>query len=134
MAISGIILATHGSIGQAMLQAAERMLGPQERCAAFALDESMGREDLASALQAKLLELGPSLVIVDMLGGSPWNAALLHGLPKGSEVLAGASLPLLLEALTLRAELEPRALAAEVILRTAGSVVAASPLLERKPA
>ena len=112
-----------------MLSACERMLGPQARCAAITLEEGMGRDDLAALIQARLAELGPSLVLVDMLGGTPWNAALSKGLPEGVEVMAGLSMPLLLEALELRDSLEAPRLGALLKAKGAAAVALASQML-----
>lgn len=117
-----------------MLHTAEQMLGPQERCAAFALENSMGREDLAALIEEKILAWKNCLVLVDMMGGTPWNSALLHGLPSDAEVLAGLSLPLLLEALSLREGLSPRDLGHALLERAPGVVKSASQLLKGKTA
>jgi mannose/fructose-specific phosphotransferase system component IIA len=67
-------------------------------------------------------------VIVDLACGTPWNSALLAGLPEGSEVMAGLSLPLLLEALELRGGLAAKPLAAELAERVPQSFARASAL------
>jgi PTS system mannose-specific IIA component len=129
---SAILIVTHGNFGTAMLRACERMLGAQERCASIELTEGMGREDLAALIAAKRAGLGPCLVLVDMLGGTPWNAALAGGLDPDAEVLAGLSLPLLLEAVSLREKLAPRALASALARAAGASFAQASVLLEGK--
>lgn len=136
MQTCGIIIITHGDFGAAMLRAAERMLGPQARCAAISLAEGMGPEDLGAQVQARLAEFGPSLMLVDMLGGTPWNASLRSGLRGNDELISGLSLPLLLEALAGREGLAesagPRALAADLAQKAAASFVLASRLLGTK--
>ncbi len=114
--MTGIIIITHGSSGSAMLEAAKGMLGPQQDAAALALLPGMGGEDLSAACQEALDGMpGPALVIVDMLGGTPWNvAASLCASHPDREVFAPLSFPALLEALSLRAQLEPRELALEL--------------------
>lgn len=112
-----------------MLQACERMLGPQDRCVALELSESMGKDELAGLIEAALAKLGPALIMVDMLGGTPWNAALLKGLPEGVEILSGLSLPLLLEALALRDSLEAPRLGAALKAKGREASVLASELL-----
>lgn len=126
---TAIIIATHGNFGAAMLAACERMLGPQERCACIELSEDMGSQDLAARINAKRAEFGDCLVLVDMLGGTPWNAALAQGLPAGDDILAGFSMPLLLEALSLRHSLGPRQLAGALMGKAKAAVVSASTLI-----
>ena len=72
---TGILIATHGQVGEAMLEACEGMLGRQERCEALGLQPGMGLQDFAALLRAKREAVGPCLVLVDMLGGTPCNAA-----------------------------------------------------------
>jgi mannose/fructose-specific phosphotransferase system component IIA len=129
---TGILIATHGRVGQAMLEACEGMLGAQERCAALSLEPGMGLQDFAALLRSRRDAMHPCLVLVDMLGGTPWNAALVEGLPPDGEVLAGLSLPLLLEALASRS-LPPRELAASLLSKAQGVAVSASRLLEGRP-
>jgi PTS system mannose-specific IIA component len=128
--MTGIIIITHGPFGAEMLAACGRMLGPQPKCAAVALEEGMGGQDLAALIEARLGEFGPSLLMVDMLGGTPWNASLLRGLPAGCEVLAGLSLPLLIEALSLRGSLDPLGLGRELKARASSTVATASALMK----
>jgi len=117
-----------------MLRTSEQMLGPQDRCAAIALESSMGREDLAGLIEEKIREWRNCLIMVDMIGGTPWNAAMLHGLMPDCEVLAGLSLPLLLEALSLRVGLMPRELGDALLQRAPAVVTSASRLLKEKAA
>lgn len=126
---TGIVIVTHGPFGRDLLVACEAMLGPQGRCAALELQSSMGREELASQILARLDDFGPSLVLVDMLGGTPWNASLLGGLPQGCEVLAGLSMPILIEALSSRDRLAPRELGEFLLGQAPGMTVSATRLL-----
>src|SRR5262245_23809762 len=95
-----LLIVTHLDFGQRLLAAAESMLGPQEACRAISLSPQMGREDLMDEIgRARSLWPGDALVLVDVVGGTPWNAAMALGLGEQGEVLGGLSLPLLIEAL-----------------------------------
>jgi mannose/fructose/sorbose-specific phosphotransferase system IIA component len=122
-----IIVATHGRFGAAMLQAAEGMLGPQESCTALFLEPGMGIEDLIWQMH-QAADNGEALFLVDMLGGTPWNAAVSLGLPQNHEVIAPLSLPLLLEALLSRQGLPARALGS--LLRGKSGLSLASQMLK----
>ena len=54
-----IIVATHGDLGRALVQAVESIAGPQPRIAYVTRPDRQ-----------------PALVLVDMAGGTPWNTAL----------------------------------------------------------
>jgi mannose/fructose-specific phosphotransferase system component IIA len=131
---SGILVVTHGRYGEELIKTAVGLFGPQERCESLSLEPGMGREDLASAIAQKLAELGPSIIFVDMLGGTPWNASLLQGLPEGCEVLAGVSLPLLLEAFSQRGQRSPKELGQLLLEHLPGTVECASRILRDKAA
>jgi PTS system ascorbate-specific IIA component len=102
----GILLITHGTLGEALLRAAAHTLGRQperaEHISVTALDapESLlarGREALA-----RVDDGAGVLVITDMYGATPANVAaklLSNGRVEG---LSGANLPMLVRALAHR--------------------------------
>jgi len=100
-----IILATHGELGRALLEAAEEIAGPQERVYAVGLLAGESPEGFAAQLDAALAQTagGETLLLVDLFGGTPYNyaaRAALAAQPPGRVVcVTGANLPLLLELL-----------------------------------
>ncbi len=95
-----LLILTHGEFGPLLLKAAQGMLGvtPAVQALGLALDES--REAFAGRVELALSQLGPgTLVLVDIAGGTPWNTALAPTLKQGGDLLAGISLPVLIEAL-----------------------------------
>lgn len=127
-----LLILTHGEFGLLLLKAAEGMYGPQSGALALGLGPDETREDFVARVQAAVAQLGePPLVLVDLACGTPWNAALLAGLADQGEVLAGLSLPMLLESLGLRSDLAPKPLAAELSRRNAQCVCTAGELLKR---
>jgi mannose/fructose-specific phosphotransferase system component IIA len=127
-----LLILTHGDFGPLLLQAAQGMYGPQEAVAALGLGPDETREAFLERVRAAAAGLkAPPLVLVDLACGTPWNSALLAGLGEQGEVLAGLSLPLLLEALGLRAAMEPRSLALELSLRGPQCFARASHLMAR---
>lgn len=129
-----LLILTHGDFGPLLLRSAEHMFGPQAQAAALALAPDETREDYLVRVKAALAKLeGAPLVLVDLACGTPWNSALLAGLPDGSEVMAGLSLPLLLEALELRAGLAARPLGEQLATRAAASFARSSALMPGGP-
>lgn len=127
---TGLLLITHGNAAAAMLVAAEGMLGPQEKVEALALEPGMGADDLSAAAAAALDSFGgQGLVLVDMLGGTPWNVAAALSLKHpGREVYAPLSLAVLLEALAMREGYAARDLARELKRRGLEAVAVLSEL------
>ena len=130
-----LLILTHGGFGRVLLESAEAMYGRQEQAVALALSPDETREAFAGRVDAARAGLaGEALVLVDLACGTPWNVALVQGCASGrGEVLAGLSLPLLLEALGLRAALGPRELAAELVRLSPGAFARASEFLDRAP-
>lgn len=129
-----LLILTHGQFGSVLLDAAEGMYGHQEAVFALALGADETRETFAERLAQIRLQLpSPPLVLVDLAGGTPWNVALISGCASdGGEVLAGLSLPILLEALGMRSGgLGPRELAASLAAMAPGTFLRASELIAR---
>ncbi len=130
-----VLVLTHGELAAALLGAAESILGRQDRAAALGLEASESREAFAGRVRAAADQLGaPALVLVDLAGGTPWNAALLCGLASDpGEILAGVNLPVLLEALGRRdgPGASPRTLAADLAALGAAAFARASDLMAR---
>jgi len=101
----GLIIITHGNLGQEMLAALEHVLGPQRNAKAIAIGPHDDIEERRQHLlqEVKAVEGGQGVVIfTDMFGGTPSNLAisLLH--EKGLEVIAGVNLPMLIKFVSLR--------------------------------
>jgi PTS system mannose-specific IIA component len=132
--MTGVAVVTHGEVGRALLATVESILGPQERAEAFALAPGMGLEDLTTPLKALVERNGGdgTLILVDLFGGTPCNAGLSLCADPRVEVVAGVSLPVLIEALTLRGGLPLPELAQAVVARGRESLVAASALFRQR--
>ena len=104
----GILIVSHGSFGEALLHSASHVLGrglEQVRQMGVALHDDPDKilpqaRDLLSQI-----DTGEGvLVLTDMLGATPSNIATRLLEPGRVEGLSGASLPMLIRALTYRDE------------------------------
>jgi PTS system ascorbate-specific IIA component len=104
--VIGVLVVTHGAIGEALLHSAEQILGAkQARAAAF----GVSRSDAPEAVLARLRKLAAQLddgegllVLTDMFGATPCNVAsrlLADGRVEG---VSGVSLPMLVRVLSGR--------------------------------
>jgi PTS system mannose-specific IIA component len=129
----GVVLATHGELGRALIGAMEMIVGAQPLVAALSLQVADRIEDAASRLQEALNgadEGDGVLVLTDMLGGTPSNLCLaLIGGPRPVEVVSGVSLPMLLKAAQVRRESGLRETAAQVKKVGRGAIIVASEVL-----
>lgn len=101
-----IIVAGHGHIAEGMVEAAKMIYGGNLKLTAITFENKEGIEDLKKHYYVALDKLKPGtevLFLIDIFGGSPYNAAiqLAYGKPN-IEVLTGVNLPLLLEALSMQ--------------------------------
>ena len=129
----GVVLATHGGLGEALIGAMEMILGAQPRVGALSLQLADRLEDATARLQAALAAADEGdgvLVLTDMLGGTPSNICLsLLGGPRPVEVVSGASLPMLLKAAQARRESDLRETAAQVKKVGRAAIIVASEVL-----
>jgi PTS system ascorbate-specific IIA component len=104
----GILIVSHGTFGEALMHSASHVLGKrpeQMRQVGVALHDDP--DAVASRLRELLGQLDTGdgvLVLTDMLGATPSNIATRLLEPGKVEGLAGASLPMLIRALTYRGE------------------------------
>jgi len=104
----GILIVTHGTFGEALMHSASHVLGKrpeQMRQLGVALHDDP--DAVVSRVRELLRQLDTGdgvLVLTDMLGATPSNIATRLLEPGKIEGIAGASLPMLIRALTYREE------------------------------
>ena len=103
--VIGLLIVTHGDMGKGLLQAAEMIVGPLNGVATLSLNEGESLEELRQKLANSIsgLDSGSGvLVMLDLFGGTPANAAALALDRDRVEAVAGVNLPMLVEALQQR--------------------------------
>lgn len=103
----GLLIVTHGNMGQDMLRCAEAIVGKQPGVWVLGLDAAERPDSLERRMEKTLSQMQASagvLVLVDMMGGTPCNVSLRlyrhHRLP--FDVVTGVNLPMMISALTNR--------------------------------
>ena len=129
----GIVLVTHGSLGEALVHSMNIILGEQAQVEALSLmvedDITVANKRLTEAV-AKADEGDGVLILTDMLGGTPSNLSLaLLGQPE-IEVISGVNLPMLLKATQSRQQNDLRESASRVQEHGRSSIVMAREVLE----
>ncbi len=113
-----IVVVAHGDLGEALVRAAEMIMGPQTDLIALSLWPEESPAALQEKLTAAFQQAGnrPALVLVDLLGGTPFNVVACYLRGRESACVTGVNLPMLLEVLTVRDEgLSPAELAARAV-------------------
>ncbi len=101
----GLVVATHGKLGEELLATTAAVCGPLERATAVSLSAAQPMEEARELLGRAIRELDDGdgvLVVTDMFGGTPANLALTF-LDARIEVVTGVNLPMLLKLSTARA-------------------------------
>ena len=120
-----------------MIKTAEVIAGKQENL--FYIEQDIKNENLAS-LQNRINEIlqkinneKGTLILTDMLGGTPCNAAMLLTKIYNIEIITGVNLPMILSAIfTSKVSQTAKELAAKVLVDGKKSIVDAKQLLLEK--
>jgi PTS system mannose-specific IIA component len=96
----GLVIATHGKLGEELLKAVEGCLGRQPQAAAVGIFPGEGKEDLRRKMEQALAQVDAPegvLLLTDIFGGSPFQAAVALAEGRKALVLCGANLPMLVD-------------------------------------
>jgi mannose PTS system EIIA component len=115
----GIVIATHGAIGTALLETAEDMVGfpvPAGKAVSIYadIDRASGWQTLVDAVDDVDTGHG-TLILVDMFGGTPSTLALSLLSARNVEVLTGVNLAMVLRAILHREKQALDQLASDVL-------------------
>jgi PTS system mannose-specific IIA component len=101
-----VIIGTHGMFSEEILKSAEMIFGNQENVGTVTFKPGEGVDNLVEKYNKLINELDCTdgvLFMVDLFGGSPFNAASIIAMkPDNIEIVAGVNLPMILETLGSR--------------------------------
>ena len=106
--MENIVLVSHGQMAAGVKATLEMIVGKQDHVHVVSLKPDGDDRQFEADLQAEMKTLnGSTLIIADLLGGTPCNVALRNYLEDDQvAILAGMSLPLVIEA-TLNTQATP---------------------------
>jgi len=104
----GIVIVTHSQLGEALIEAAEFILGGKpENTIAVSIDLKENAEKLREKIDSAIKKVRQPegvLILTDMFGGTPSNLSYSF-LEEGKiEVISGVNLPILIKATNARKE------------------------------
>lgn len=105
----GIIIVTHGRLGEELLNSAEMIVGENENIKAVSFERGESVENLNEKVKTVIGELSNCndiLTFVDIYGGSPFNTILPYVINSGYICLTGVNLPTIIEAIMNRNTVE----------------------------
>ncbi len=131
----GVIVATHGEFGNHLLSTLKMILGEPEKMASIALLPADSMEIFEGKMGQAVKEVDPqgtgTLVLVDMLGGTPFNVALRMAQEKPLKVVTGVNLPMLIKIASHREETDLDGFLAEIQKATRESIITSAELLKK---
>jgi PTS system mannose-specific IIA component len=94
-----IVVVSHGDLASALVRAVDMIAGPQPALYAVEIGPGESPDTFATALASLLRSIAPSpvLILVDLLGGTPYNVVARHVVGAQAECVSGVNLPMLLE-------------------------------------
>ena len=99
--MNAVVVATHGEYGSAMVRTLKMILGEIEQLQSVTLALEDSIETFQGKLEKALQALDPqekgALVLVDMLGGTPFNVAVQTAQKRKIAVITGVNLPMLIK-------------------------------------
>ena len=100
-----LVIAAHGHLAEGLVASSAMIVGPSDDVVAVTFESSEGPDDLL-AKYAAAVEGSPSqehLILVDLFGGSPYNAAARFAAGRDdADVVTGVNLPMIIEVLSRR--------------------------------
>jgi PTS system mannose-specific IIA component len=105
--IIGILVVTHGDLGKASVEAVELIAGSQKCVKTLGLHHGDGPEDFERSILDAVVKLDEGdgiLAFVDFYGGTPANLVMKCMCNQKFPCIAGFNMPMLVEALTNRAD------------------------------
>ena len=131
----GLVVVTHGSLGEVMLDTVAMIIGPLDHARAITVSRhtppELLQEQLAQAIAD--VELGEGvLVAADMFGGTPANVGMTLLEAGRVELLTGVNLPMLIKFFAYRERLTLPELAEQLKDHARDGIVLASAALSRQ--
>ena len=99
----GLVLVSHGDLGQVLLETAAEIVGPIEPSVALAIGRQQSCDDIEARLRAAVKQVDRGhgvLILADMFGGTACNISLRIIDELRVEVVTGVNLPMLLKVST----------------------------------
>lgn len=103
----GLVLVTHGGIGEQLCAAVEHVLGPQRQLAFVSVDGADSMSLKQAEIAAAIESVRPArdegvIVLTDMIGCTPSNLASREGQRGREVVVTGVNLPMLVTMVKVR--------------------------------
>jgi PTS system mannose-specific IIA component len=130
--MTGLVVVTHAGLATSLIAAAGMITGNTEQCEAVELHVDDPADGLVARIAAALERVGDdgAIIMTDMFGGTPSNAAMSFLQEGKVEVVTGVNLPMMVEYFSRRERMTFEALCASLLRCGRESVIVAGELLK----
>jgi PTS system mannose-specific IIA component len=130
----GIVIVTHSQLGDALIEAAEFIIGKRpEALVSISIDLSESADVLRAKISKGIKSVSSEdgvLILTDMFGGTPSNLSYSFLEEGHIEVISGVNLPMLIQADNIRKKMELNKLAVKLEAFGKKSISLASSILK----
>lgn len=106
----GIVIVTHGQLGKSLIETAEIIIGSRPKALiSISIDLNQSAEKLREKIVLGIKKVDQKdgvLILTDMFGGTPSNLSYSFLEEGRIEVISGANLPILIQAINIREKME----------------------------
>jgi PTS system mannose-specific IIA component len=132
----GVLIVTHGEFGNALLDTLKMILGETEAIVSVPLLSRDSPENLRMKMEKAVDQVDPkaqgALILVDMLGGTPFNVGIQLATTRNVKVITGVNLPMLIKVVSHREDTDLDALSLDIQQTTREGVVTSVELFKKK--
>jgi PTS system mannose-specific IIA component len=132
----GVLIVTHGEFGNALLDTLRMILGETEGMVSVPLLSRDSPENLRMKMEKAVDQVDPkaqgALILVDMLGGTPFNVGIQLATTRNVKVITGVNLPMLIKVVSHREDTDLDALSLDIQQTTREGVVTSVELFKKK--
>jgi PTS system mannose-specific IIA component len=130
----GIVIVTHGQLGESLIETAEIIVGSRPKALIpISIDLNQSAEKLREKIVSGIKEVDKKdgvLILTDMFGGTPSNLSYSLLEEGRIEVISGVNLPILIQAINIREKMELSELATSLETFGKKSISLASGILK----
>jgi PTS system mannose-specific IIA component len=132
--MTGILVVTHSTLGEALIEAAELIMGSQiENLGSVSIDIREPAEALIKKIKTGIKKVNKDkgvIIFTDMFGGTPSNLSYSFLKEGEIEVISGVNLPILIKAISIREKQDLATAAANIVHHGKKSISLASGILK----
>jgi len=130
--MTGLVVVTHAGLATSLIAAATMITGTSDGCEAVELHAGDPADGMVSRIAASLERVGQdgAIIMTDMFGGTPSNAAMSFLQEGKVEVVTGVNLPMMVEFLSRRERMSLEELCASLLRCGRESVIVAGEFLK----